>query len=328
MLAIYQPQYGMPGSLKLMHVPKPAPKAGQVLIRVHAACLNSWDWDRLTGQPLAWRLLSGIRSPRQRIPGCDLAGVVEAVGPGVLRLKPGDAVMGDLSAAGAWGAFAEYAVAPESVLAIKHANLSFEEAACLPQAGMLALQSIRDSLNLQSGQSLLISGAGGGVGTLALQMAKARGAVVTVCDRAEKLPALLSLGADEALPWPNPGCYGQGRTWDRILDVQISLPMVNYVDALAPGGILAFIGGGPGALLRAVAWGKRLAKKQGKAFSLVAQKTTVADLEELMRMAVHGQAKPVIDSVYALENAVQAFERFGEGRFIGKVVIQPTLKST
>jgi NADPH:quinone reductase-like Zn-dependent oxidoreductase len=256
--------------------------------------------------------------------------VVEAVGLGVQRLKPGDAVMGDLSAAGVWGAFAEYAVAPESVLAIKDAGLGFEEAACLPQAGMLALQSIRDVLNLQSGQSLLISGAGGGVGTLALQMAKARGAVVTVCDRPEKLPALLSMGADEALPWPNPGCYGIGRSWDRILDVQISLPMASYFDALAPGGILAFIGGQPGAIFRALTWGKMLekslAKKQDKTMTLVAQKTTVQDLEGLMRMAVQGQAKPVIDSVFSLEEAVKAFECFGEGRFIGKLVIKPEIK--
>ncbi len=322
MLALYQPHYGSPAIFRLIEIPKPVPKAGQVLIRVHAACLNSWDWDRLTGEPKAWRLISGITTPRRKIPGCDLAGVVEAVGPGVKRLKPGDAVIGDLSETGAWGAFAEYALAPERILAIKDSQLSFEAAACLPQAGILALQSIRDVLDLQSGQSLLISGAGGGVGTLALQMAKARGAVVSVCDRPEKLPALLALGADEALPWPNPGCYGLGRTWDRILDVNITLPVAQYAAALGPGGIHAVIGGKPGAILRYLLRGKGLAKRQGKMFKMVAQKTTVPDLENLMQMAVRGEVKPLVDSTYDLAKAAQAFERFGEGQFVGKIVIR------
>jgi NADPH:quinone reductase-like Zn-dependent oxidoreductase len=187
---------------------------------------------------------------------------------------------------------------------------------------MLALQAFRDALDPQPGQSLLISGAGGGVGTLAIQMAKARGLHVTVCDRQEKLQALLDLGADEALAWPQPGCYGTGRTWDRILDVNISLPMKAYADALAPGGVHAIVGGTPGALLRYVTVGRRLAKSQGKTFNLVAQKTTVADLEALMRMAVSGEAKPLLDSCFALADAPKAFERFGAGRFVGKVALR------
>lgn len=321
MRTLYQPVYGTPAVLQLIETPRPVPTGDQVLVRVHAACLNSWDFDRLTGLPKAWRLFSGILSPRQKIPGCDLAGVVEAVGPKVHRLKVGDAVMGDLSAKMAWGALAEYAVASETILAIKDPTLSFEQAASLPQAGMLALQAIRDALDPQPGQSLLISGAGGGVGTLALQMAKARGVKVTVCDRKSKLPALLALGADDALAWPDPGCYHPGRTWDRILDVNISLPMPTYVQALAPGGIHAVVGGAPGALLRYLLWGRRLARKHGKTFKIVEQKTTVADLEALMRMAVSGEAKPVVDSVFGLGEAVQAFERFGAGAFVGKVVV-------
>lgn len=322
MLTLKQSSYGPPAVLRLQDTPKPTPRLGQVLIRVHAACLNSWDWDRLTGKPRLWRLISGILNPRQQVPGCDLAGIVEAVGPGVTRLKAGDAVMGDLSAAGLWGAFAEYAVAPEGILAIKDPGLSFEEAACLPQAGMLALQGIRDALDVQEGQSLLISGAGGGVGTLALQMAKARGARVTVCDRAEKLQALLDLGADEALAWPEPGCYGSGRTWDRVLDVNISLPVAFYEQALAPGGVHAIVGGTPGGLLRYLVKGRRLARKHGKRFEIVAQRTTVEDLEALMRMAVSGEARPVIDSVHSLDRAVEAYERFGSGSFVGKVVLK------
>jgi NADPH:quinone reductase-like Zn-dependent oxidoreductase len=323
MLSLYQSAYGSPSVLKLIEIAKPAPKADEVLIRVHAACLNSWDWDRLTGKPKVWRLLSGILGPRRKLPGCDLAGIVEVVGPGVRRLKVGDAVMGDLSVNGAWGAFAEYAVAPEGILAIKNPGLSFEAAACLPQAGMLALQAIRDALDLRAGQSLLISGAGGGVGTLALQMAKARGARVTVCDRPEKLPALLALGADEALSWPEPGCYGSGRTWDRVLDVNISLPMAHYERVLVPGGVHAIVGGTPSGLLRYLFKGRRMAKKNGKTFKIVAQKTTVEDLETLMRLAVSGEAKPVVDSTYPLDKAGEAFERFGSGSFVGKVVLRP-----
>lgn len=321
MLTVLQPAYGTPAVLQLVDTPRPVPRADEVLIRVHAACLNSWDWDRLTGKPKAWRPLSGILSPRQRVPGSDLAGVVEAVGPKVQRLKVGDAVMGDLSVKGAWGAFAEYAVASENILARKAPELSFEQAACLPQAGMLALQAFRDALNPQPGQSLLISGAGGGVGTLAIQMAKVRGVRVTVCDRREKLEALLDLGADEALAWPDPGCYGTGRTWDRILDVNISLPMDAYLSALAPGGIHAIVGGTPGSLLRYLVAGRRRAKKQGKTFKIVAQRTTVPDLETLMQLAVSGEAKPVIASSFALADAAKAFEQFGQGQFVGKIVI-------
>jgi NADPH:quinone reductase-like Zn-dependent oxidoreductase len=323
MRALLQPAYGSPAVLKLIDTPKPIPKADEVLIRVHAACLNSWDWDRLTGEPKLWRLLSGVLRPRQKVPGCDLAGVVEAVGPKVQRLKVGDAVMGDLSAKMRWGAMAEYAVASEGILALKAPELSFEQAACLPQAGMLALQAIRDALDPQPGQSLLISGAGGGVGTLAIQMAKARGARVTVCDRPEKLQALLDLGADEAIAWPQPGCYGTGRTWDRILDVNISLPMAAYLSALAPGGVHAIVGGTPGALLRYVTVGRWMAQRRGRRFKLVAQETTVADLETLMRMAVKGEAVPLIDSSFALPDSIRAFERFGSGAFLGKIIVLP-----
>jgi NADPH:quinone reductase-like Zn-dependent oxidoreductase len=321
MLTLHQERYGSPADLRLRQTPTPTPGTHEVLIRVRAACLNSWDWDRLTGRPRAWRLFSGVLRPRQTVPGCDLAGTVEAVGRDVRRLKPGDAVMGDLSVGGRWGAFAEYAVAPERILAVKDPGLSFEEAACLPQAGMLALQSIRDALDPRPGQSLLISGAGGGVGTLALQMAKARGVRVSVCDRPEKLPTLLALGADDALPWPDPGCYGGARTWDRILDVNIGRPVDRYERALAPGGVHAIVGGSPGALLSYLTRGRRRARSHGKAFRMVAQKTTLEDLEALMRMAVSGEAKPVIDSVHPLDKAVEAFERFGRGEFVGKIVI-------
>ena len=185
MKAVVVDRYGTPDVLQLRDVPKPAPNADQVLVRVLAASVNDWDWGMLRGSPEN-RLLSGLLKPKVHILGCDIAGRVEAVGGDVTAFQPGDEVYGDLSGSG-FGAFAEYACAPEAGLARKPAGMTFEQAAAIPQAGMLAVQGLIDVGRIRSGQKVLLNGAGGGVGTLALQMAKLHGAEVTVVDKPGKL---------------------------------------------------------------------------------------------------------------------------------------------
>ena len=183
MKAVVMERYGTPDVLELRDVAKPTPKAGEVLVRVHAASVNDWDWAMLRGTSFLIRILNGLFTPKVRIIGCDIAGRVEAVGEDVKAFQPGDEVYGDLSMSG-FGAFAEYACAPEAALAHKPPRMTFEQAAAIPQAGMLAVQGLIDVGRIRSGQKLLLNGAGGGVGTFALQMAKLYDAEVTVVDKA------------------------------------------------------------------------------------------------------------------------------------------------
>src|SRR6187402_582222 len=195
MKAVIYTEYGGPASLRLAEVPKPVPLDNEVLISVHAVSVNDWDFALL--QPdLFNRLMSGFSKPKRQIIGSDIAGRIETVGSSVTKFKPGDEVYGDLS--GRWGGFAEYVCAPEDVLALKPARMTFEEAASIPQAAMLAAQGLIDKGNLQRGQKLLINGAGGGVGTFGIQIAQSLGVTdITVVDKESKLALLKSLGATQ-----------------------------------------------------------------------------------------------------------------------------------
>jgi len=173
--------YGSPDVLKLEEVEKPTPREDEVLIKVHAASINDWDWELLRGKPFVNRLLFGLLKPKIKILGVDIAGRVEAVGRNVKQFQPGDEVFGDISGCG-WGGFAEYVCVPENALVLKPASMTFEEAAAIPQAAMLAVQGLRDKGQIQQGQKLLINGAGGGVGTFAVQIAKLYGVEVTGVD--------------------------------------------------------------------------------------------------------------------------------------------------
>ncbi|MCH8021957.1 NAD(P)-dependent alcohol dehydrogenase, partial [candidate division KSB1 bacterium] len=181
MKAMVYHKYGSPDVLELQEVERPTPKDNEVLVKVHAASVNSWDWDLLRGKPFVNRLLFGLLKPKIKILGGDIAGRVEAVGRNVKQFQPGDEVFGDICACG-WGGFAEYVCARENALALKPASMTFEEAAAVPQAAVLALQGLRDKGQIQPGQKVLINGAGGGVGTFAVQIAKSFGAEVTGVD--------------------------------------------------------------------------------------------------------------------------------------------------
>jgi NADPH:quinone reductase-like Zn-dependent oxidoreductase len=200
MKAIVYTKYGSPDVLQLKEVDKPIPKKDEVLVKVYATSINSWDWDLLKGNPFLVRIIGGLRKPRHKILGADIAGLVESVGSNVTEFKPGDEVFGDIAGRG-FGGFAEYVSVPEKLLARKSAAMSFEQSASLPQAGLLALQGLSYKGSISPGQQILINGAGGGVGTIALQYLKSLGAEVTCVDKAEKFGLLKSLGADHLIDY-------------------------------------------------------------------------------------------------------------------------------
>jgi NADPH:quinone reductase-like Zn-dependent oxidoreductase len=319
--AIVFERYGSPDELVLRELPVPEPKADEVLVRVHAASLNEWDWSALHGRPWINRLIFGLTSPSRQILGTDIAGVVERVGASVTRFKAGDAVMGDLS--GRWGAFADYACAGEQQLGVMPDGMSFEQAAALPQAGLLAWQSLRDFKLLQPGKSLLINGAGGGVGTLAIQIAKAHGMRVIAVDAREKLAALRALGADDGIDYAQQDFTMQAARYDAILDVRTTRPLRAYARALVPNGMYVTVGGDLDRLLQIHLAGRLLSRMSRKHLRLLALRANDG-LDQLNSMFGSGVFEPVIDSTFPLAKTAGAFRHYGGTPFVGKIVIRMT----
>jgi NADPH:quinone reductase-like Zn-dependent oxidoreductase len=318
MRAMVYSRYGSPEDLHLQEVAKPAPEANEVLIRVHASSINAWDWDLLRGRPYLTRL-GGLRKPRFTVIGADVAGRVEAVGRDVEGLGVGDAVFGDLSGEG-WGGFAEYVCARAQALAAIPADVTFEQAAAVPQAAVLALQALRKG-QLQSGQRVLIIGAGGGAGTFAVQFAKAAGAEVTGVDRGDKLDMLRSIGADHVIDYRQEDFSRTGQTYDLIVDVVVKRSIFDYKRALAPDGRFVVVGGTTGRILQVLVVGPLLSRLSGKKMGLLLHRPSQKDLEAIGEMLVSGKVEPVIDRVYPLERLSEAFKYFGAGNAKGKVVI-------
>lgn len=319
MKAIVYTQYGTPDVLRLQEVAKPTPKDDEVLIHVHAASLNSWDLDLLRGDWLNRLISGGLRQPKLQILGCDVAGVIEAVGRNVTRWQPGDAVFGDISACG-WGALAEYVCAHESALTLKPPAMSFVQAAAIPQAGVLALQSLCDQRPVQPGQKVLINGAGGGVGTFAIQMAKAFGAEVTGVDSTSKLELMRSLGADHVLDYTKTDFTRTGQHYDRIVDVVARRALAAYQRALQPGGLFVMIGGSMALVLQTVILGSWLAKREQKQLAVLAHQPNKG-MTTLLDFFAAGKVVPVIDHCYPLTETSEAFRRLHVGNAFGKVVI-------
>lgn len=241
MKAIVFTKYGSPDVLELKEVGKPAPKDDEVLIRVHAASLNEWDLGALEGVSLVNRLIFGLLHPKKQILGSDVAGRIEAVGKHVLRFQPGDEVFGDLS--GEWGGFAEYVCARETAITLKAPSMTFEEAAAIPQAAMLALQGLRDKGRIQPGQKVLINGAGGGVGTFAIQIARLYGVEVTAVDGPAKLDMLRSMGAAHVIDYTREDFTRNGQRYDLILDVKTTRSILDCARALSSNGVYVTVGG-------------------------------------------------------------------------------------
>ncbi len=297
------------------------PKKNEVLVKIFASSINSWDWDQLQGKHFIVRLIGGLFKPRYNILGADMAGRVEAVGKKVKEFQPGDEVFGDIAGNG-FGGFAEYVAVPEKLLAKKSPAMSFEQAAALPQAGLLALQGLRHRSELHPGQQLLINGAGGGVGTLALQYAKSCGAEVTCVDSAEKFDVLQSLGADYLIDYTKEDFTRIGKQYDKILDVTAHRSASTYRRALKPGGVFVMIGGSMGGLLlRMMLLEPLLSRFSKKKLGIMGYKPNRTDLDLLTRLFEEGKVVPVIDRVYPLHQTPDAFRYFGTGRHKGKIVI-------
>jgi len=326
MQAVVYYEYGAPDDLKLAEVEKPTPEDNEVLIRVHAASINSWDWDLLTGTFQG--RIGAFRKPRTEILGCDIAGTVKAVGSKVTQFQPGDDVFGDMSGFSTrdWGGFAEYACAREEVLALKSAEMTFEQAAATPQAGVLALQGLYDIGQIESDSAyqsdrkkVLINGAGGGGGTFAIQIAKAAGAEITGVDSTEKLEALRALGCDHIIDYRIEDFTKNGQQYDLILDVRTTRSVFDIKRALSPKGIYVTVGGTTGRLFQLRLLGSIVSGD--KKIKLLGHRPTRKDLDTLTRLFEEGKVIPVIDKTFKLSELAQAFTHFGEGLFVGKIVI-------
>jgi NADPH:quinone reductase-like Zn-dependent oxidoreductase len=317
MKAIVYTKYGPPDVLQLKEVAKPTPKDNEVLVEVHAASVNDWDWGLLRGKPFVNRLLFGLRKPKVKILGCDIAGRVEAVGRNVKQFQPGDEVFGDISGCG-MGGFAEYVCARENVLAQKSASMTYEEAAVVPQAAVLALQGLRKG-QIQPGQKVLINGAGGGVGTFGVQIAKSFGAEVTGVDSTGKLDMVRSIGADQVIDYTKEDFTKSGRRYDLILDVVVYRSIFDYKRALSPKGIFVMIGGSiPRVFLIALT---APLITRSKKLVILAHKPNSKDLVFMNNLFEAGKVVPVIDRRYPLSEVAEALRYFGKGHVQGKVVV-------
>ena len=319
MKAIAFTKYGPPDVLKLREVDKPAPKDNEVLVEVHAASVNSWDWELLRGTPFANRMMFGLLRPRIKTLGCDIAGRVEAVGGNAKKFKPGDQVFGDTSKCG-WGGFAEYVCTPENALSSKPASMTFEEAAAVPQAGLLALQGLRHKGQIQPGQRVLINGAGGGAGTFAVQIAKSLGAEVTGVDSTEKLDVIRSVDADHVVDYTKEDFTKNGQRYDFILDFAAYHSIFDYKRSLGPKGVYVIVGGSSAAVRQVLFLGPFISITSGKRFGLLMHKANKG-LDEMTRLLEAGKVKPAVDRVYTLGQVPEALHYFGEGHARGKLVV-------
>jgi NADPH:quinone reductase-like Zn-dependent oxidoreductase len=318
MKAIDYTRYGTPDVLEFKEVAKPIPKDNEILVKVRAVSLNDWDYGLLDGD-FVNRMLNGFSKPKIQILGSDIAGIVESVGKRVQKFKPGDEVFGDLS--GRWGGFAEYVCAFENQLELKSAKMTFEEAASIPQAAMLAVQGLIDRGNIRSGQKILINGAGGGVGTFGVQIAKQYDVEVTGVDRAEKLDMMRSIGFDHEIDYMKEDFTKNGKQYDLILDAKTNRSIFEYARALRPGGIYATVGGSIARLLQSLIMAPLISLFTGKRFRIVALKTN-KDLVYMNELFEGNKLKCVLDGPYPLEKTPDAFRLFAKGLHKGKVIIR------
>src|SRR5688572_2738815 len=315
--AIIYTKYGGPEVLEIKETEKPSPKDDEVLIKVHAVSLNDWDFGLLQGD-FVNRILNGLRKPKRQILGSDIAGRIEAVGKNINKFKAGDEVYGDLS--GRWGGFAEYVCAPEKALALKPARMSFEEAAAIPQAAMLAVQGLIDKGKIHSGQKLLINGAGGGVGTFGVQIARLYGLETTGVDSPGKFDMMRSIGFDHVIDYTKEDFTKNGNRYDLILDVKTNRSMFDYTRSLSPNGIYVTVGGSMRRLLQALFLGPWISLFKKKHIRIVSLKTN-KDLAYMNELFEKGKVKAVVDGPYPLARFREAFKTFDQAAHKGKVVI-------
>ena len=322
MKAIVRDTYGSPDVLRLEDVPLPGVGDGDVLVRVQAAAANAADWHLLRGTPLPFRLVAGLRTPRYRIIGNDIAGYVEAVGRRVTKFRPGDEVFGELSRCG-FGGYAEFAAASERALASKPGNLTFEESAAIPTAACTALQGLRQG-RIARGQRVLIHGASGGVGTFAVQIAKAFGAEVPAVCSTRHVDAVRSVGADQVLDYTKDDFAAIERRYDLILAANGDRSIWDYKRALAADGAYVMTGGSNRQLTDALLFGPLLSFGRQKLGNVLV-KPSQADLLLLKELCEAGNIRPMIDRRFSLSEVPAAVRYVEDGRARGKVVVAMTV---
>ncbi len=320
MKAIVQESYGSPHVLHVREVEKPQPAPGEVLIRVQATAVNDYDWSRVSGKPIIYRLMFGLRKPKTPIPGMELSGVVEACGEGVTCFQPGDRVLGDTSDH-KFGTFAEYFAVNAKALRPLPDGVSFEQAAATPHASLLAYQGLCQVAHLKTGQKLLINGAGGGVGAFALGYARSLNCEVTGVDSRTKLDRMREWGFDSLLAYEECDFTRQGREYDVVIDARSTRLPWSYLRSLRPGGCYVTVGGDLLKLLLLVILNpflKLLTKKRLRILALKANE----GLEEVLKLADEGALSCPIDGPFPLEEASRAIERFGKSQHVGKIVVR------
>lgn len=320
MRAIVHHSYGSSDVFRPADTDRPIPGDKEVLLRVHAAGLDRGTWHLMSGLPYLGRLFFGIRAPKNPVPGLDVAGTIVGVGSGVTRFQPGDEVFGV-----ARGSFAEYARAREDQLTPKPVSLSFEQAAVVPVSACTALQGLRDAGRVEAGQSVLIVGASGGVGTYAVQLAKAFGAEVTGVCSPEKADVVRSVGADHVIDYTKEDFADGSRQYDLILDIGGNRPVSTLRGALTPKGTLVFVGGEEGGKLTGgmnrQLGGLVLSMFVGQRMKMFVATEKSADLETLSEFIEAGRLKPFIDKTYPLAGVPEAMREMEAGRVRGKIAI-------
>jgi 2-desacetyl-2-hydroxyethyl bacteriochlorophyllide A dehydrogenase len=324
MKAIVHDRYGPPDVLSLKEIQVPKPGDGEVRLRVHAAGVDMGVWHMVTGTPRLIRLGIGVRGPRSPVPGIEVSGVVDAVGPNVTTLKPGDAVYGAAN-----GSFAEFAVAKQDKLARMPANVTFEQAAAAPTSGTTALHAVRTKGKVKAGQRVLVIGAGGGIGSFAVQLAKAFGAVVTgVCSTA-KTDFVRSLGADDVIDYTTEDFADRTTRFDLIIDLAGLRTLSHLRRSLTPKGTLVLVGGEGGGNLVGGGLKRSLRARMLKPFTkdqTLAPLISIArteDLDALRELIESGKVTPAVDRTYPLAEAAEAVRRLEQADIKGKVAVKP-----
>lgn len=314
--AVYE-NYGTPDVIQIDEIDLPEPTPNEIRVKVKAVSLNSSDWEFLTGYPLYTRAW-GLRKPHIHILGSDIAGVVDAVGSNATKFKLGDKVFGDIFEH--WGGFAEYVCVPEKMLTQKPDFLSFEEAAAVPQSGLIALQGLKEKGEIQADQKVLINGAGGGAGSFAIQLAKFYGAEVTAVDHTDKLEMMNRIGADYVIDYTKFDFTKNNQQYHIILDLVASHSILDYKRALTSCGKYIMVGGSLSYVIKTLFLASMISMSGSRKMGILAHKPN-KDIKFLIDLLESKRIKPIIDKIYSFEQLPDALNYLGAGKVKGKVVV-------
>lgn len=320
MKAIILNKYGLPNLLKIGEIAKPTPNETEVLVKIYSTSINDWDWGLVRGKPFIIRLIYGLKKPKINIPGVDISGKIEAVGDKVTSFKIGDEIYCDLSE-GRFGGFAQYVCVPEKILTKKPSNISYSEASALPHAGLLALQGLVEKGKVKSGQSILINGAGGGVGTLGIQILKSIRLKVTGVDSEEKLDLMKSLGFDIVMDYKKVDFTDNKEKYDLILDTKSNRSVFKYARSLKKNGTYITVGGSMYRLFEILLFGSLISFLTSKKLSIL-NLIPNKGLNQISKLVEEGQIRPVVDGPYRFEKIPELIQYFGQGKHLGKIVVE------